>query len=74
MNVGVTIHDGTARKWLRGFGRWKLRQKSLNICHQSSIYYQNLGGTVRFEFKSPYKLSMLVQQRTLCIIIIFGAF
>ena len=59
--VEVTIHDLMAKYQLRGVGRSYLFQKYLEICRQSRIYYQNLGGTVGFEFKTPYKLCVLVQ-------------
>lgn len=74
MIVGVTIHDLTARRQLRGEGWRKLRPKYLRIYRQNNIYCQKLGGMVIFEFKTPYKLSMPVQQRTLCALIIIGEF
>lgn len=66
VTVGDTIHDLMSRRWLKGVGWWHLRQKYLKIFCQSSIYYQKLVGIVRFEFKTPYKLCVLVQQRKLC--------
>lgn len=66
VTVGVKVHDLTSRRLLRGGGWQHLRQKYLKICHQNNIYYHKLGLTVGFEFKTPYKLRTLVQQRTLC--------
>ena len=55
-----------------GVGDQPLRQnlwlRSLKICHQYSINELILGGIVRFVFKIPYKLQVLVQQETLDIL------
>lgn len=59
--VDVTFHDLTARRRLRGVGRWTLRPKSLKIYHQNNINDQIFGRKVRFEFKKPYKLCVLAQ-------------
>jgi len=64
--IGISIHDLMDKHQSGGVGRHYLWRISLEICHQICIYYQNLGGTVRFEFKTSYKLHMLVHQRTLC--------
>lgn len=42
--------------------------KFLKICLQSSIDGLNVGGTVGFEFKKPYKSQMVVQRKTLGIL------
>ncbi len=60
VTIEVTIHDFMAQKWLRGVGRHYLWQISLEIFHQRCIYDPNLGGKVGFEFKTFYKLSILV--------------
>jgi len=59
--IEVTIHDLMAKKKLRGVGRRYLWPKYLKIYCQRGIYYQNLGVTVKFEFKTSYKLRVLVQ-------------
>ena len=61
VTVGVTVHDLTARTRLRGEGWHHLSVKSLKICHQNNINGRILGGTVVFEFKSPYKLRVPVK-------------
>jgi len=65
MTIRVTTHDLMATKQLRGAGWQQLRQKYLSICYQDNIYYQNLGGTVGFEFKTPYKLRVIPTENTL---------
>jgi len=66
--IGVIVHDLMAKRRLRRT-RWQnLRQKSLKIFHQNNIYYKKLRGVVRFEFKTPYKLHVSVQQGTLCFL------
>ena len=52
VTVKVTVHDLTARRWLRGGGGRHLRLKYLEIYHQISINGCVSGGIVRFEFKS----------------------
>lgn len=74
VTIEVTVHDLTVRRRLSGAGWRHLRQKSLKICRQNNIYCQKLGGTVGFEFKTPYKLRVSVQQRTLCALKIIGEF
>jgi len=66
VSVGVTVHDLTARRWLRGAGWQHLRPKYLKIFHKNNINCYNLGAMVGFEFKNPYKLCVLIQHRTLC--------
>ena len=46
--------------------------KYLEICHQSSLYEQILGGMVEFEFEFTYKLRVAIQHRTLGILRIFA--
>ena len=60
MTVKVTVNVLTTMRWLRGAGGWHLRLKSLEIFHQISIYGWLLGGAVEFEFKTPYKLQVVV--------------
>lgn len=72
--VEVIVFDLTTRRQLSGAGWLHLRQKSLNIFHQNKIYYQKMGGTVRLEFKTPYKLRMSFQERTLCALKIVSEF
>ena len=59
--IAITIHDFMEKHELRGVGRNYLWRKYFEICFQRCIYYQNLGGMVRFEFKRPYKLQVVVQ-------------
>lgn len=65
VTVEVSVHELMARSWLSGAGSRQLRQKYLKIYRQNKIYCQKLGRTVGFEFKTHYKLHVLVQQRPL---------
>lgn len=60
MTVTVTIHDFTARRWLKGAGRQHLSLKALKIYLQISFYGRIFGGTVKFEFKFAYKLCVAI--------------
>ena len=63
--IKVIVHDLMVEMRPNGVGiqhlRWNLWIKSLKICCQSSINSTNVGGMVRFEFKRPYKLQVVVQ-------------
>lgn len=43
----------------------------MKIYHQSNIYEQILGGTIKFEFELAYKLKMAAQRETLCILRVY---
>ena len=62
MIVKVTVHDLTVEMQPNGVGGRHLRQnllvRSLEIYCQSIINEPNVGGTVGFEFKIPYKLQV----------------
>ena len=72
VTIKVTVHDLTEE--IRPNGavdrhlRWNLWLRSLKICRQTDINEPNLGGTIRFEFKIPYKLQVVVQRKTLGIL------
>ena len=64
VTIKIIVHETAIEVRQNGAGDWYLRQnlwlRSLKIFHQSSINEPNLGGTVGFEFKMPYKLQVVV--------------
>ena len=72
MTIKVTVHDLAVEMWPNGVGNQHLRCNlwviSLKIYCQSNINEQNVGETVRFEFKIPYKSQVAAQQKTLGIL------
>jgi len=63
--VKVTVHDLTMKERPNEAGERHLSQSlweiSFKICRQYSINEPILGGTVRFEFESVYKLKVAAQ-------------
>lgn len=53
-------------------GGQHLSLKYLEIYHQFNISGWILGGIVKFELKTSYKLHVVIQQRRLCILRIFA--
>lgn len=69
VTVEVTIHNGMLDLRPNGAGGRHLRHDLWEIFgkiyHQGSINDPDLGGTVEFKFKRPYKLQRAAQQTTL---------
>ena len=72
VTIKVTIHDLMVSLRTNGAGDRHLSQTSwlrfLKIYRQYSINGPNVGETVGFDFKKPYKLQVVVQRKTLAIL------
>ena len=72
VTIGITVHDKMSNLRQKGVGdqqlRHEVRTRFGTICRQSSINGSNVGGTVKFEFKKPYKSKVDIQRTTLSVL------